>query len=109
MCDKHETASARIQFEQGKLEHQLKEVKEQLNELKRIDSSNLQSSAGSGALVQTNKGLFFISIPLGKISVDEKEVYVISPISPLAHQMKGKKLGQSFEFNSTTYSILDIC
>lgn len=106
--DKHETARARMQFEQGKLEHQLKEVKEQVTELTRIDLSNRHHIAGFGSLLQTNKALFFISISLGKITVEGKDVYVISPLSPIAAKMKGMKTGQSFGFNGVEYSIQDI-
>ncbi len=106
--DKHETARARMQFEQEKLKHQLLELKEQANELQRIDLSAKPVQLGFGTLVTTNKGLFFISIPLGKIEVEEKEIYVISLSSPLGQALKSKVLTESLRFNGSDYQILGL-
>lgn len=106
--DKHETARAKMQFEMEKLNQQLNELKLQWNELEKVDSSKLATSVGFGALVQTNKGLFFISISLGKIELEKEVVFVISPQSPLAQNMKGLKAKDTFEFNGNAYLITNV-
>ncbi len=106
--DKHETARARMQFEQEKLNKQLFELNEQMNELKKIDTSTIHKWIGFGSLVETNKGLFFISAALGKIELNTKLIYSISPLSPIAIKMQGLEKNVRFEFNKTQYTILNI-
>lgn len=106
--DKHETARARMQFEQEKLKYQLLELKEQAKELQRIDLNAKPVQIGFGTLVTTNKGLFFMAIPLGKIEVEEKEIYVISLSSPLGLALKSKTLTESLRFNGSDYQILGL-
>jgi transcription elongation GreA/GreB family factor len=106
--DKHETARAKMQFEMEKLEKQLNELKLQWNELVKVDPSRLSTSAGFGALVQTNRGLFFISISLGKVDLENETVFVISLQSPLAQSMKGLKTQDTFEFNGSAYFITNV-
>ncbi|MDI1354160.1 MAG: 3-oxoacyl-ACP synthase [bacterium] len=106
--DKHETARARMQFEQGKLEKQLSEIKQQETELRRIDLSNVHSHVAFGSLVETNRGNFFIAIPLGKLAFGKDFIQVISALSPLAICMKGKSAEQSFLFNGMEYRIEEI-
>lgn len=103
--DKHETARARMQAEQEKLGRQLSGLELQLKELERISTTEAHVTIGPGSLVETNKGFFFISAALGKVICDGKEVYAISPQSPLAQKMKGLKAGSEFEFNTIQYKI----
>ena len=106
--DKHETARARMQFEEGKLTSQLEEIKNQLNAFNKIDFARVSLLAGTGSLVTTNKGLFLIAASIGKIELDDKVIYVISPGSPLANCMKGLAKGEKFEYNNSKYQIINI-
>ena len=54
--------------------------------------------------LKTDKGNFFIAIPLGKI----EDVMVISAASPLGKEMIGKKAGEEVVFNGMEYKIKDI-
>src|SRR4051812_45885383 len=94
--DKHETARARMQAEQERLQQQLKEFKDQKIELQRIDISIPPVIINSGSLAETTNGLFFITVGLGKLELEEKVIYAISPLSPLAIKMKGMKVGEEF-------------
>jgi hypothetical protein len=106
--DKHETARARMQFEEGKLTKQLEESKSQWNAFNKIDFTKSSIKVGTGSLVETNNGLFFISASLGKIELKDKVIYAISPASPLANCMKGLATGESFEFNNLKYRISSV-
>jgi transcription elongation GreA/GreB family factor len=106
--DKHETARAKMQSEQQGLHWQIEEVQGQLKELDRLDDQMQFHSAAFGALVQTNKGLFYITVPLGKVELESTNVYVISQVSPLGKVLLGQKKGKNFTFNSQVYEILDI-
>ncbi|WP_317896540.1 hypothetical protein [Aurantibacillus circumpalustris] len=103
--DKHETARARMQSEYEKLSWQLDELKGQLVLLERIDPKEDSKIISNGNLVQTNKGLFFIAVPLGKVELDEKVIYVISPVSPLGKKLMGLKISDEIKVNTTIYRI----
>lgn len=106
--DKHETARAKMQFEQEKLKQQLHETQVMDQELLKINLNSPFSFVAFGALVETEKAMFFISIPLGQLQVATKKVFVISPVSPLALRMKGLAPLSNFEFNGVSYHVLSI-
>lgn len=103
--DKHETSRAMMQLEQEKLGKQLKELEEQRSELEKIDISKPSVQIAKGTLIQSDKGFLFISIGLGKISVDGKTVFAISPQSPLGLKLLGKKENDVVEMNAVNYTI----
>jgi transcription elongation GreA/GreB family factor len=59
-------------------------------------------------LVETNKGRFYISLGLGKLTVEEETVFAVSPEAPLGKLMLMKKAGDAFTFNDTDYKIITI-
>lgn len=103
--DKHETARAMMQIEQGKLSKQLNEALEQKVVLEKINAGVSSPQITSGSLVITNKGFLFIGIALGKIVVDEKPVIVLSPQSPLGLKLLGLKVNDATEIMGIKYSV----
>lgn len=103
--DKHETGRAMMQLEQEKLGKQLQEAENQLAEFERIDGSVESECVVLGSLIETDKGLFLISVSIGKLQVDNKTVFVISNKSPLAIALAGKKQKDTVVFNGVPYSI----
>lgn len=103
--DKHETGRAMIQLEQEKLSSQLLQLQKQRDMLLRVNPEKKFSIVQMGALVETDLGIYFISIGLGQINLDKKMVFSIAPTSPVAQLMLGKKVGESFSFNETTQTI----
>jgi transcription elongation GreA/GreB family factor len=103
--DKHETSRAMMQLEQEKLGKQLKELQEQRSELEKIDISKPSAQIAKGTLIQSDKGLLFLSIGLGKIMVNDKTVFVISPQSPLGLKLIGKKENDMVEMSGVKYTI----
>lgn len=103
--DKHETALAMLQIEQENTGRQLKEVLLQKSILEKIDPTLHTEEIVRGSIVITNNGIFFMSIGLGKILVDDKTVIALSPESPLGLQLMHKKPGDVFSFNDTNYTI----
>ena len=87
--DKHETALAMLQIEQENKRTQLKELQIQQAAFNKIDPAHVSVEILNGALVETNKGYFFISVALGKIIHDGLAVYALSPTSPLGQKMRG--------------------
>ncbi len=106
--DKHETALAMLQIEQENKRNQLRELLLQKSLLKKIDPSIISPRILLGSLVLTDKGYFFISIALGKIIMDDKIIYALSPASPLGKKMIAHKQHELLELSGRNYTILNI-
>ena len=62
-----------------------------------------------GAAVETDRIIYFISISFGKLTVEgAKPVYALSPVSPAAQAMLGKRAGEVFEINGARHTILKV-
>ena len=105
--DKHETSRAMIHLEQEKLGLQFIEVEKQNHLLAQI-AVKQHSTFQSGTLIYTPKAFFYIAVGLGKITFQNNEVYVISPISPLAQAFLNSKSLENISFQTSNYSILSI-
>ncbi|MDX1542314.1 MAG: transcription elongation factor [Christiangramia sp.] len=77
--------------------------------LSRIDQKHYSEQIDFGSLVETSENYYFISVALGKISLDEgSTVFAISTEAPIYQEMKGKKAGESFTFNGKEHKILEV-
>ena len=106
--DKHETSKAMMQLEIEKLGTQLKEAELQLLEFEKINFSKNFKCIEDGSLVETNTGCFLIASSIGKITIEEKTVFVISSKSPLAIALAGKQQNDVLSFNGVEYIILNV-
>ncbi len=106
--DKHETGRAMIQLEQEKMGRQLKETQKLEQMLARVPHARSHSQVESGALVQTEKDIFFVAAGLGTVRIGETEVIVLAPASPLAQAILRKRAGDSVEFNSSIIRIVSV-
>ncbi|RQO38027.1 hypothetical protein DBR39_14175 [Chryseobacterium sp. KBW03] len=107
MGDKYETGREMLQQEINNLQRQLNEVLNQQAVLQKI-TSDPSEKVQNGALVKTNKGLFYISVSMGEIAVDNQKVMTVSAESPLVKVMYGKKTGESFTVNTISQTIENI-
>lgn len=107
MGDKYETGREMLQQEINNLQGQLNEILKQKDFLKTI-LPKPSDKAEKGAIVKTDKGLFFISVSLGEIKIDNQKIICISPESPLAKAMNGKLTNDVFTLNTISQKILDI-
>lgn len=103
--DKHETARAMIQIEQETVGKQLSEIEAQKNILDKIDPAVTSSQIMKGSLVKTNRGYVFLSIALGKLTVEKETVVVISPGSPLGIKLMGLRLHETASVNGSDYKV----
>ena len=103
--DKHETALSMMHIEQEKLSNKLKESIEQKAILNKIDTSQIHNKVAMGSLVKTNNLTAYISVALPKITIENQNIFAISPQSPLGIQLMGKQIGFEFEINGTKYTI----
>ncbi|MBO6200113.1 MAG: hypothetical protein J6N74_00645, partial [Chryseobacterium sp.] len=90
MGDKYETGREMLQQEINNLQVQLNEILKQRDFLKTV-LPKPNDKAEKGAIVTTEKGLFFISVSLGEIKIENQKIICISPESPLAKTMNGKQ------------------
>ena len=104
--DKHETALAMLQIEQENNSRQLKEALQQKAALEKLDPHLKTETVVRGSLVHTNKGIFYISLGLGKLKVEDEPVFAVSPDAPLGKLLLMKKARDAFQFNNTAYEIL---
>ncbi|UQB68963.1 GreA/GreB family elongation factor [Epilithonimonas zeae] len=107
MGDKYETGREMLQQEINNLQVQLNEVLRQQDFLKTI-LIKPSDKAEKGAIVKTERGLFFISVSLGEITFENQKIICISPESPLAKAMNGKQKGEAFSLNNMNQKIVDI-
>jgi transcription elongation GreA/GreB family factor len=106
--DKHETGRARMQAEQSKLQVQLQEARKMYDDLLKIPESRDVEDVRPGSLVVTSHGIFFLSVAAGKVTVDGRDIYAISPVSPIGRAMMKKKKSEEFEVNGKRYAVLEI-
>ncbi len=107
--DKYETGTEMIQIEKQKIQTQLGVLETNFKLLNTAKSVNTGSTIKNGSLVITDNANYFIGPSLGKITSNENVFFSISPSSPIAQLLLQKSKGDSFEFNNSTYKIIEIC
>lgn len=106
--DKHETGRAMIQLEQEKMGRQLQETEKLKTMLQRVPFDKSFISVQSGAVVETDNGLFFVAVGIGQLKIEDQEVFVLAPSSPLAQAMLGKKAGEKFQFRGSENQVQSV-
>lgn len=104
--DKHETGRAMIQLEMEKAGQQLVVVEAMKKTLEKISFEKNTQKASLGSLIKTSKGMYYLSISIGKMAIENSDYFVISSQSPIGEQLLGKIVGDSIPFNKAT--ILEI-
>ncbi len=61
-----------------------------------------------GSLVITDSANYFIAVGLGLIPIDQKDYFVISPMSPIGQQLIGKRKGDLFFLQNQERTILQV-
>jgi transcription elongation GreA/GreB family factor len=107
--DRYDSFRAQLMRKRDMLAQQLAAVEEELRHLMQMKASNISVKVEAGALVTLESQTLYILAGFGKVILDEKTYYVVSPIVPLVTAMKGLKKGDSFNFRGTGMKILDIC
>ena len=103
--DKHETALAMLQIEQANIRGQLKDVVDKKTSLQKIDPLLSPAKIVNGSLIKTDRSYLFMSVALGKATVDGLTVTALSPQSPLGIKLMGSGIGDVAEINNNKYII----
>lgn len=105
--DKYETGRAMMHLEKEKVAHALNEVLKQKKVMDQL-SDQVMAEAQLGALVRTDKGCFYLSVSLGKVTCHGQDVFCLSPVSPLGKMLLGATSGAQLTFNRMTYHIDEV-
>lgn len=106
--DKYETSREMTQIEMNKIMDMLTLNNSIIIDILKIDVDIEHDTVELGSIVNTKTENYFISVPFGKIKLENAEYYAISKTSPLAMAIKGKKKGDKIEFQNRVIEILDI-
>ncbi|PRB04210.1 hypothetical protein CQ046_07930 [Chryseobacterium sp. MYb7] len=104
MGDKYETGREMLQQEINNLQRQLNEVLNQQAVLQKITSEPAEK-VQNGALVKTDKGLFYVAVSMGEITFQNQKIMTVSAESPLVKKMLGKKNEEKFIINNIHHVI----
>jgi hypothetical protein len=96
--DKFETSREMAQIEISKIEIEIIKTQQLIADL------NIKSSK----FIITDKGLFLISIPFGKLMVNSVDVFCISNSAPIRKQLVNTEITANFEYRGVVYNILGI-
>ncbi|MFN8396430.1 MAG: 3-oxoacyl-ACP synthase [Bacteroidia bacterium] len=107
-ADEMDASRAMAEIEKEKGASQLAETLKTKDSLARVRIDKAYDSAQVGALVSTTNGDFFIAAATGKMKVNGKDYFAISPFSPIAKEMNGLKAGDKFKINGREFQIKEI-
>ncbi|MCP5064743.1 MAG: 3-oxoacyl-ACP synthase [Ignavibacteriae bacterium] len=106
--DKHETGRAMLQLEREKSGQQLAEIQKLQETLSKIDITNTSKNVCLGSIVYTTQANYFISISAGKISIDNTDLFAISPTTPIGQLLLSKQVGDEVIFRGNKFMVKDI-
>lgn len=106
--DKHETARAMLQIDRENAGRQLHEVEKVAQILNKIDIKATSDYARLGSLVYTDRFIYFISISIGTVSLDNTDYLCVALNSPVGLLISGKRKGDKFILNEVQYKIENI-
>ena len=106
--DKHHTGRAMLQLDRENAGKQLLEIEKLEIVLARIDISRSAVPIALGSLVETTSETYFISISAGVITIDDRNIYCISPNTPIGRLLLGKTIGDRFVFQENEIQIVKV-
>ncbi|WP_461147563.1 3-oxoacyl-ACP synthase [Spirosoma pulveris] len=106
--DKYETGRAMAQLERDRHAQLLAEAVKIEQELKQLAIEKNYEKVQPGSVAVTNRGLFFISIGAGKMTLDGADYFAVSAASPIGALLAGHRAGDSVTFNKMVYQIQEV-
>lgn len=92
------------------LEEQLEFASHEWDELLKIESyhDDVHDKVEFGSVVVTDKRTFFVSASIEEFKVGNYALFGLSVHTPLYKAMKGRLIGESFQYGETTYFIKSV-
>lgn len=106
--DKYETGRAMMQIEEANNRQQLARALQLRQDLKRLNPERKEERAELGSLVKTNQGYYYLSIGIGKITLEDTVYYCVSISSPIGAKLRHKVVGEVLEFNGNRIRVEEI-
>ena len=106
--DKYETGRAMMQQETDRNRTQLNEANKLMVALNHININTHSKIAGTGSLIITNNGKFYIAVSAGTLVLNGEAYFAISPASPIGSILTGKNAGDEFSLNGKQYRVENI-
>jgi hypothetical protein len=106
--DKYETGREMMQQETNRNMGQLNEANKLKIALNKMNPNAVTTKAGTGSLVITNNGSFYIAVSAGVLKVNNESYFAISPASPIGLRLNGQKAGGEFKLNDKIYQIKQV-
>ncbi|MBV42846.1 MAG: 3-oxoacyl-ACP synthase [Crocinitomicaceae bacterium] len=105
--DKHETGRAMMEQELTRIQVQMESARKQLTELGQMPANSFEKVAW-GTAVRTKQGVYFISVPLGRVNESKEPLFAISAGSPLGQLLLGKGAGDTVTFRGNEFNLLEL-
>jgi len=96
--DKFETSREMVQIEIHKIETEITKTQQFIFDL----------FSKVTQLIITDKGSFLISIPFGKLIINNTAVYCISNTAPITSPLINTKVSYNFDYGGVVYNVIDI-
>ena len=103
--DKHHTGRAMLQIDRENAGNQLREIEKVMRQLEKVDISTSSETIRLGSIIETNQAIFFMSISVGKLEINNTFYLAVAPNSPIGMNLLGKTIGEQFSFNKNVYKI----
>ena len=106
--DKFETTRAMMHAELERLSAQRNDVLLLKKGLYTAAQAVVGSMIGLGSVVKTNVATYFLAAAIGKITLGQQEVFVLSTASPLGQLLLGKSAGEEITHGKVTQKVLAV-
>lgn len=107
--DKYETGRAMGHLQKDMHVARMASIKNELAQINAVDCARVLTSITAGAFIDTGSVCIFIAGAAGKQSAEQRSVLFISPQSPLAKALFGKREGDSFTMGNASYQVKMVC
>ena len=97
--DKHETGRAMMHLEKEQHGRQLAEHLKLRKVLAQMNPQEKHLRARLGSVVFTDTGIYFLAIPIGKVDIEGKTFFIISPVSPIGKLLMNSQKGSELNLN----------
>lgn len=108
MGDKYETAREMINLEKAKIAEQLTDSLKMKQVLNSLDLQRVSIKCELGSLVKTETASYFLTVSIGKVSLNNEDFFVISLMSPIGQHLLNKCSGDQISFGGKSIKILSI-
>ncbi len=106
--DKFETSREMMKLEIDKASSQLSLVLAMQEQLRQLRPDVCKDRIGAGSLVTTNEGMYYFSVSLGKIVLEDVTYYALSLVSPLGKALLHHEKGDRVDCMGRTIEVIAV-